>query len=86
MLQIVSDCTGYPVEMLELEQEIDADLGIDSIKRMQAMTELESALGMHGTAGRPGIHGKNGAETVHRCRAALNTGNTCRTNDKSLPF
>ena len=48
MLQIVSDCTGYPVEMLELEQEIDADLGIDSIKRMQAMTELESALGMHG--------------------------------------
>ena len=48
LLQIVSACTGYPIEMLELEQEIDADLGIDSIKRMQAMTELESALEKQG--------------------------------------
>ncbi len=48
LLEIVSDCTGYPVEMLELDQEIDADLGIDSIKRMQAMMELETALEQHG--------------------------------------
>ncbi|MDY6905217.1 MAG: SDR family NAD(P)-dependent oxidoreductase [Thermodesulfobacteriota bacterium] len=44
LLDIVSDCTGYPVDMLEMDQEIEADLGIDSIKRMQAMEELEVAL------------------------------------------
>ncbi|MFP4446042.1 MAG: SDR family NAD(P)-dependent oxidoreductase [Desulfosudaceae bacterium] len=47
LLETVSDCTGYPVEMLELDQEIEAELGIDSIKRMQAMEELEAALEKH---------------------------------------
>ena len=44
ILNIVSECTGYPVDMLEPNQEIEADLGIDSIKRMQVMEELETAL------------------------------------------
>ncbi|MDY6823095.1 MAG: SDR family NAD(P)-dependent oxidoreductase [Thermodesulfobacteriota bacterium] len=48
LLDIISDCTGYPVDMLEMEQEIEADLGIDSIKRMQAMEELEAALEKNG--------------------------------------
>ena len=47
LLETVSECTGYPVEMLELDQEIEAELGIDSIKRMQAMEELEAALELH---------------------------------------
>ena len=44
ILAIVSDCTGYPADMLDLDQEIEADLGIDSIKRMQTLEELETAL------------------------------------------
>ncbi|MCF8035298.1 MAG: SDR family NAD(P)-dependent oxidoreductase [Desulfobacteraceae bacterium] len=44
LLQIVSDCTGYPSDMLELDQEIESDLGIDSIKRMQAVEQLEAEL------------------------------------------
>ncbi|MEM6401568.1 MAG: acyltransferase domain-containing protein, partial [Cyanobacteria bacterium P01_D01_bin.116] len=42
-LEVVSDKTGYPVEVLELEMDLEADLGIDSIKRVEilgAMQEL----------------------------------------------
>ena len=43
MLEVVSEKTGYPTEMLELDMEIEADLGIDSIKRVEilgAMMEI----------------------------------------------
>ncbi len=37
LLEIVSEKTGYPVEMLELDMDIEADLGIDSIKRVEIL-------------------------------------------------
>ncbi|HRY14248.1 MAG TPA: beta-ketoacyl synthase N-terminal-like domain-containing protein, partial [Candidatus Competibacteraceae bacterium] len=37
LLAIVSERTGYPPEMLGLEQDIEADLGIDSIKRVEIL-------------------------------------------------
>ena len=37
LLEIVSEKTGYPTEMLELEMDIEADLGIDSIKRVEIL-------------------------------------------------
>jgi len=43
LLAVVSEKTGYPAEMLEMEMDLEADLGIDSIKRVQiigAMQEL----------------------------------------------
>jgi polyketide-type polyunsaturated fatty acid synthase PfaA len=43
LLEVVSDKTGYPAQMLELEMDMEADLGIDSIKRVEilgAMQEL----------------------------------------------
>lgn len=47
VLRVVSDRTGYPEDMLDLSQQIEPDLGIDSIKRIQIMetllTELETA-------------------------------------------
>jgi acyl transferase domain-containing protein len=42
LLGVVADKTGYPVEMLDLAMDIETDLGIDSIKRVEilaAMTE-----------------------------------------------
>jgi len=42
LLTVVSEKTGYPTEMLELSMDMEADLGIDSIKRVEifgAMTE-----------------------------------------------
>ncbi|MBW4670212.1 MAG: SDR family NAD(P)-dependent oxidoreductase [Cyanomargarita calcarea GSE-NOS-MK-12-04C] len=40
LLNIVSDKTGYPVEMLELSMDMEADLGIDSIKRVEILGAL----------------------------------------------
>jgi acyl transferase domain-containing protein/acyl carrier protein len=40
LLTIVSEKTGYPVEMLELSMDIEADLGIDSIKRVEILGGL----------------------------------------------
>jgi acyl transferase domain-containing protein/NAD(P)H-dependent flavin oxidoreductase YrpB (nitropropane dioxygenase family) len=37
LLRIVSDRTGYPEEMLTVDANIEADLGIDSIKRMEIL-------------------------------------------------
>jgi acyl carrier protein len=42
LLTVISEKTGYPVEMLELDMDMEADLGIDSIKRVEifgSMTE-----------------------------------------------
>ncbi|MEJ2098104.1 MAG: phosphopantetheine-binding protein, partial [Deltaproteobacteria bacterium] len=44
LLEIVSELTGYPVEMLDLEMDIEADLGIDSIKRVEILSTLEERM------------------------------------------
>lgn len=44
LLEIVSELTGYPVEMLNLDQQLEADLGIDSIKRVEILSALEEKL------------------------------------------
>ncbi len=41
LLAVVSELTGYPAEMLTLEMDIEADLGIDSIKRVEILSALE---------------------------------------------
>ena len=43
LLEVVSDKTGYPTEMLELEMDLEADLGIDSIKRVEIMATLQES-------------------------------------------
>ena len=44
LFDIVSRLTGFPVEMLELSMEIESDLGIDSIKKVEIVSELEKQL------------------------------------------
>lgn len=44
MLKVVSQLTGYPVEMLNPEMNIEADLGIDSIKRVEILSALEESM------------------------------------------
>ncbi len=41
LLDIVSEKTGYPAEMLELELDMEADLSIDSIKRVEILGALQ---------------------------------------------
>ncbi|NQX40044.1 polyketide-type polyunsaturated fatty acid synthase PfaA [Pedobacter steynii] len=45
LMQIVSDKTGYPQEMLGMEMDLEADLSIDSIKRMEIIGALRTELG-----------------------------------------
>jgi NAD(P)-dependent dehydrogenase (short-subunit alcohol dehydrogenase family)/acyl carrier protein len=44
MLAVVSQLTGYPVEMLGLDMDIEAELGIDSIKRVEILSTLEEKM------------------------------------------
>jgi acyl carrier protein len=41
-LNIVSEKTGYPSEMLELDMDMEADLGIDSIKRVEILGAMRN--------------------------------------------
>ncbi|GIT72517.1 MAG: hypothetical protein Ct9H300mP28_23310 [Pseudomonadota bacterium] len=36
-MDIVSEKTGYPQQMLEQEMDMESDLGIDSIKRVEIL-------------------------------------------------
>ena len=44
LLSVVSDKTGYPEETLELEMSMEADLGIDSIKRIEILGAMQEHL------------------------------------------
>jgi len=44
MLEVVSRLTGYPIEMLDPDMDIEADLGIDSIKRVEILSTLEEKM------------------------------------------
>ncbi len=44
LLDVVSELTGYPAEMLSLEMDIEADLGIDSIKRVEILSTMEERI------------------------------------------
>ncbi|WP_218081137.1 type I polyketide synthase [Anthocerotibacter panamensis] len=41
LLEIISDKTGYPIETLDLEMDLEADLGVDSIKRVEILGALQ---------------------------------------------
>jgi acyl transferase domain-containing protein len=43
-LEIVSERTGYPPEMLDLNLDMEADLGIDSIKRVEILSTFRKVL------------------------------------------
>nr|MDQ3031903.1 acyltransferase domain-containing protein [Myxococcota bacterium] len=47
MLEVVAAKTGYPAEMIQMEMELEADLGIDSIKRVEILAAVrEQAPGL----------------------------------------
>ena len=51
LLKIVRDRTGYPAEMLGLDLDMEADLGIDSIKRVEILGTLREAAPTLGLGG-----------------------------------
>ncbi|WP_299691095.1 type I polyketide synthase [Hydrocarboniphaga sp.] len=51
LLQIVSERTGYPADMLDLDLDLEADLSIDSIKRLEIIGELSQQLAIRNAIG-----------------------------------
>ncbi|HYR88120.1 MAG TPA: SDR family NAD(P)-dependent oxidoreductase [Terriglobia bacterium] len=60
LLQLVSERTGYPMDVLGLGQDIEAELGIDSIKRVEILGALQAQL--------PGIFGPSQMEALTRMK------------------
>jgi acyl transferase domain-containing protein/NADP-dependent 3-hydroxy acid dehydrogenase YdfG len=44
LVRIVAERTGYPADMLDLKADMEADLGIDSIKRVEIIAAFRRAL------------------------------------------
>jgi len=44
LLGVVAEKTGYPVDLLKPEMALEADLGIDSVKRVEILAALEERL------------------------------------------
>ncbi|MFG2791825.1 SDR family NAD(P)-dependent oxidoreductase [Streptomyces sp. NPDC048419] len=51
LLEVVGAKTGYPTDMLELDMDVEADLGIDSIKRVEIMGVMQERFGGGAAAG-----------------------------------
>jgi polyketide-type polyunsaturated fatty acid synthase PfaA len=44
LFTVIAEKTGYPVEILNLDQQLEADLGIDSIKRVEILSAFEGQI------------------------------------------
>lgn len=60
LLRIVADRTGYPEDLLGLDMDLEADLGVDSIKRVEILAGFRRAL--HGAQGAIGLLPENATE------------------------
>ncbi|MFF9689625.1 SDR family NAD(P)-dependent oxidoreductase [Streptomyces sp. NPDC014623] len=47
LLSVVAERTGYPVEMLNVDMELESDLGVDSIKRVEILSAVREQAGGH---------------------------------------
>ena len=46
VLEVVAGVTGYPPEMLELDLDLEADLGIDTVKQAETFAAVRDAYGI----------------------------------------
>ncbi|MFQ6044013.1 MAG: SDR family oxidoreductase, partial [Candidatus Poribacteria bacterium] len=59
LLEIVSERTGYPPEMLDLDLDLEADLGIDSIKRIEILSSFQEASALSDQLQSEGANGQD---------------------------
>lgn len=53
LLDLVSERTGYPKEALSIDLDLEADLGVDSIKRVEILGALAESIESASTSGAP---------------------------------
>ena len=46
MLAIVAEETGYPTELLDMDLDLEADLGIDTVKQAEVFATIREAYGI----------------------------------------
>jgi acyl transferase domain-containing protein/acyl carrier protein len=46
IVQIVSDATGYPPDLLDLDLDLEADLGIDTVKQAEVFAAVRAGFGI----------------------------------------
>ncbi|MGH8905929.1 MAG: SDR family oxidoreductase [Egibacteraceae bacterium] len=63
LVRLVAERTGYPPEMLDLDVDLEADLGIDSIKRVEILGAAQQELG-----GSDGVMDSDAMETLAKAR------------------
>jgi acyl transferase domain-containing protein/NAD(P)H-dependent flavin oxidoreductase YrpB (nitropropane dioxygenase family) len=68
---IVSERTGYPIEMLDPDLDLEADFGIDSIKRAEIAGSLVQALGISGSQQSHAVERLVRVRTMRQMRAEL---------------
>ncbi|MGH7272010.1 MAG: phosphopantetheine-binding protein, partial [Polyangiaceae bacterium] len=44
LFTVIAEKTGYPIDILNLDQQLEADLGIDSIKRVEILSAFEGQI------------------------------------------
>jgi NAD(P)-dependent dehydrogenase (short-subunit alcohol dehydrogenase family)/acyl carrier protein len=71
LLDVVSGCTGYPAEMLDLDLDLEADLSIDSIKRTEIAAQFARrwGLGDEGSAAKDAL--QEGLSSFKTLRAMI---------------
>ncbi|RZA27006.1 MAG: SDR family oxidoreductase [Proteobacteria bacterium] len=71
VLSVVSAKTGYPTDMLDFDQDLEADLSIDSIKRFEILAELSERLGDQLNSKGGNLEKLGGIKTLRQLIAAL---------------
>ena len=64
VLSVISERTGYPVDLIDLDLDLEADLSVDSIKRAEIAGEVASRLGVAATGDESDLEDLVRARTV----------------------
>ena len=82
ILEIVAEKTGYPEDMLEMDLDLEADLGVDTVKQAEIFAAVREAYGIE-RAGEPEAprlpDAAHVVEFVYDFRPELEAGGRCRT-------
>ena len=46
VLALVAEKTGYPIDMLDLDLDLEADLGVDTVKQAEVFATIREAYGI----------------------------------------
>jgi acyl transferase domain-containing protein/phosphopantetheinyl transferase len=74
LLRIVADRTGYPPEMIDVDLDLEADLGIDSIKRVEILGSFQQQTGLLGEHDMEALAGRKTLRQVSEFLAARANG------------